>query len=138
MKKTFKNISVFVLAALLVLSTTSFTVHKHFCGSFLVDISLVLPTAGCGMEQAIQPENNCEQSKLPGCCTDKQELVQGQDTLTLDFISVDLQQLFFPTFHTNSHVELSELPLQTSTMVFENGPPLYKQPLYILHDALLI
>lgn len=136
--KTFKNISVFVLAALLVLSTTSFTVHKHFCGSFLVGVSLVVPTAGCGMEQAMQPGDSCEQSKLPGCCTDKEELIQGQDTLKLDLTAVHLQHVLFATLHTNWYIELPALSLQTSTMVFDNGPPVYKQPLYILHDALLI
>lgn len=90
------------------------------------------------MEQTLQPEDSCEQNKLPGCCTDKEELVQGQDILKLDLTAIYLQHVLFATIPINWYIELPESPSQTSTRVFDTSPPGYNQPLYILHDALLI
>ena len=38
------------LALLVLMSTLSFTVEKHFCGDVLVDVSVFTETQKCGME----------------------------------------------------------------------------------------
>ncbi|WP_431167901.1 HYC_CC_PP family protein [Tenacibaculum halocynthiae] len=47
MKSLLYKISSLLLALLLVFSTTSFTVEKHFCGVFLIDVSFLGNADSC-------------------------------------------------------------------------------------------
>jgi|GEM_PF-245622 len=127
----------FFMVVVLVLSTTSFTVHKHFCGSFLVDVSIVVPSSGCGMEQAVAPDS-CEERLAASCCSDKQELVQGQDTLKMDFFAHVLSPAFsVPEVTSWSHPILTAQTQEPHTHR-ANEPPATRRQLYILHDSFLI
>lgn len=50
MFKALKNIGITIMAAIVLCSTLSFSVHKHFCGPFLKDVSVIVPSHGCGVE----------------------------------------------------------------------------------------
>ena len=64
-----------MLMALLVLfSTVSFTVEKHFCGDTLVDVSVFSEAQKCGMEAM-------EILQKKTCCKDEIDIVKGQDEL---------------------------------------------------------
>ena len=52
MKKLVFKIASFLLAVLVCLSTLSFTVDKHYCGDFLVDVSFTGDASDCGMEKS--------------------------------------------------------------------------------------
>tara|TARA_R110002126_G_scaffold77796_3_gene193990 strand:- start:58171 stop:58575 length:405 start_codon:yes stop_codon:yes gene_type:complete len=76
MNKLFLKIASFSLALLVLISTFSFTVDKHYCGDFLVDISFTGEAEGCGMHM--------EKESLPkkkGCCKDEVQKFEGQDKL---------------------------------------------------------
>src|SRR5690606_15745695 len=79
MKKFFLKITSFLLAFLVLLSTVSFTVEKHFCGSFLVDTALFSSADSCGMEVKQDDGYLCTVTKT-SCCSDETILIQGQDT----------------------------------------------------------
>ena len=76
MKKQSFNITSISLAFLVLLSTFSFTVEKHYCGDFLMDVSYVGHAEGCGMEKDASLKNN----KKP-CCKDEVHKIEGQDEL---------------------------------------------------------
>ena len=60
------------MMAILVLSSTfSFAVGKHFCGDFLIDSSIFSETKKCSSEN---------HTKKP-CCKDTLDLIEGQDEL---------------------------------------------------------
>lgn len=87
---THKVTSMF-LAVLVVFSTLSFTVEKHFCGNTLVDVAIFTEVKGCGMEAA-----SMAKMKKP-CCKEEVEIIKGLEDLksnTFDDLSIEQQQFF--------------------------------------------
>ena len=76
MKHFFKKISSVVLSFLVLFSTLSFTVDAHYCGDFLVDVSLTGKTDDCGM----QMDSDATET-MKGCCKDEVQKVEGQEEL---------------------------------------------------------
>lgn len=68
-----KSFSAF-LALLVVFSTVSFTVEKHYCGDVLIDASVFSEVEKCGMEAM-------EKLQKKSCCKDELDFVKGQDEL---------------------------------------------------------
>lgn len=69
-----------LMALLVLLSTVSFTVEKHFCGDVLIDTAVFTEAQKCimeafEMEQALITKKNC--------CKDELEVIKGQDKLKL-------------------------------------------------------
>lgn len=122
---TYKYLSVF-LAALVLFSTISFAVEKHYCHDTLVDVSLFANADKCGGESS-------EGMKKRSCCKDVVEIIQGQDELKLalfDNLSFD-QQLFITSF-TVSYLQLFEsLPRKII-------PHEYYSPPNLIYDIQLI
>ena len=88
MKKLVFKIASFLLAVLVCLSTLSFTVDKHYCGDFLVDVSFTGDASGCGMEKGTVPKKNC--------CKDEVHQVEGQHELlqsSIDDFTIQKEQL---------------------------------------------
>lgn len=83
------------LALLLLASTTSWKVEKHYCLGHVVDISLFAASNGCGMEanDAADQENASQYENA--CCSDETIILQGQDDLAITFhdFTIDQQQL---------------------------------------------
>lgn len=101
-----------VLIAFLVLfSTMSFTVEKHFCGDNLIDVAIFTKVDNCGMDMESVAASNLEKKH---CCKDEIEVVKGQDELnktSFEDLQFD-QQLFLSTF-VYSYINLFEgLPEQ--------------------------
>lgn len=77
-----------VLSFLVLFSTVSFTVEKHFCGDTLVDVSIFSEADKCGMPAM-------EMTQKKSCCKDEIEIVKGQDELkfsTFDDLDFSFQQ----------------------------------------------
>ena len=60
-----------IISALLLLTTTiGFSVSKHYCGSYLVEVSINSEAEPC-----------CDDMETPGCCHDETEFFQLKDDL---------------------------------------------------------
>jgi len=93
------------MALIVMLSTMSFTVDKHFCGSQLVDQAVFSKAETCGMSMSAEEEDHC--------CTNKKVEVQGQDELKISLDSFDFHQQLIITTFTYSYLNLFEsLPKQ--------------------------
>ncbi|WP_339342368.1 hypothetical protein [uncultured Polaribacter sp.] len=98
MKSIFTKISSALLAFLVLFSTLSFTVESHYCGGFLMDISVVGEANDCGMKV----EQKMAKEKI-NCCKDEVIITDGQDELhpasfgTLNFE----KQQFLTTFYSS-------------------------------------
>lgn len=80
------------MAVLLLLSTVSFTVEKHFCGDVLIDVAVFSEVEKCAME-AFEIEQE-QITKVP-CCKDTLDVVEGQNQLAVkafDDLELDQQQ----------------------------------------------
>lgn len=80
------------MAVLVLFSTVSFTVEKHFCGDNLIDVAIFTEAKKCG--------DNMELTSKKSCCKDEVEVVKGQDELKFSsFEDLDFsQQVFITSF----------------------------------------
>ncbi|KGL58625.1 HYC_CC_PP family protein [Polaribacter sp. Hel1_85] len=95
MKHIISKIASFSLALLVLFSTFSFTVEKHYCGEFLMDVSFTGDADNCGMEMEIKS------AKKKNCCKDEIHHIEGQDELqqvSIDDFDISKQQ-FLVAFH---------------------------------------
>lgn len=135
MKKTLQKSGAFVMAFLVLFSTMSFTVEKHFCGQFLVDMAVFSEAETCGMEMHSSSGETEAEDK---CCKEQKISVEGQEELKLNFDQLDLNQQVFLSSFAFSFVNLFEgLPEQV--VPFKNyTPPLLVSDIQLLSQTFLI
>ena len=107
-------------------STTSFAITKHFCGETLVDTAIFSKASTCGMESQkdiLNPLPGCSIVKKD-CCNDVQTLIDGQDELKLQAESITFQQQVFIASFVYSYSNLFE-GLESTVPAYED----YKSPL---------
>ena len=88
MKSLFYKSTSIIMVLMVLLSTMSFTVLEHFCGDFLVDVSIIGNVDSCNMES--------ETSEMNNCCKDEVYHIEGQDTLqkkSSDDLSLSQQKI---------------------------------------------
>jgi len=136
MKKGFQKSVSTVLALLVLASTFSFTVDKHFCGSFLVDQAVFSKALSCGMD--MPSHSGTEVMDQDNCCRNQNITVNGQEELNISFNSMDFDQQVFLAAFTFSFNELFEgLPQQV--IPYKNyTPPLIVKDIPVLNDTFLI
>ena len=101
-KKVLHSMFSVLMAFLVLFSTVSFTIEKHFCGDVLVDVSLFAEAEKCASEAE-------EIIAKIDCCKDTIDVVQGQDELTVKtFDDLDFEQQVFVTTFAYSYVMLFE------------------------------
>lgn len=100
-----------LMAILLLLSTVSFTVEKHFCGDVLIDVAVFSDVEKCKMEAF---EIELEKITKKSCCKDTLDIIEGQDLLTnksFDDLEVASQQ-FLWAYTYSFHALFETLPKQ--------------------------
>ncbi len=121
-----------LLAFLVLFSTVSFTVEKHFCGDILVDVAIFTESNKCAMEaQEILMKKTC--------CKDEVDVIKGQDELkpsSLEDLDFNHQQ-FITTF-TYSYVNLF-LGLEKQIIPHKNySPPNLVADIQVLDQVFII
>jgi len=137
MKAFFTKISSILLALLVLCSTFSFTVEKHFCGEFLVDVSYFGDTDYCGDEIGV---NSCDTgSKITKkkCCKDEVEQIEGQDDLKMSSVEkITFEQQFAVLFAITYH-NLFVSPTNNNSYK-EYSPPKLVTDIQVLHEVFII
>ena len=138
MKKRLHRVFSCLMAFLLLASTTSWTIGKHYCMGHLVDVSLFEEAEDCGMAMTTSESDNLLISDENSCCNDELIVVEGQDDLQLSFenISVD-QQLFLVAF-TYSYFNLVEISSERPLLNEYYPPPLIVKDIQLLDEVFLI
>ncbi|WP_370103834.1 hypothetical protein, partial [Winogradskyella sp.] len=67
------------LSFLVLFSTLSLTVEKHFCGDILIDVAIFTESEKCAME-AFEMEK--EKITKMSCCKDEIDILDGIDQIT--------------------------------------------------------
>ncbi|WP_378187437.1 hypothetical protein ACE939_03745 [Aquimarina sp. W85] len=134
----FKFMAAF-MACIVVLTTMSFTVDMHFCGTTMVDFSFIQQTKSCGMDKVL----NTADCKFPliskkSCCSDTQLTVKGQDELKNSWDSTTFVSQVFVASFLYSYTLLFDVK---DTLVLPK--PDYRQTwvlqdLYLLHQSFII
>ena len=130
MKKAFQHSVSIAMALLVLFSTFSFTVDKHFCGSFLVDKAVFSEAKTCGMEMETSTEDSC--------CTNEKVAVEGQDELKHQFDSLNLNQQVFLTGFTYSYIFIFEDFSKEISPFRDYSPPLLVKDIQLEDQVFLI
>ena len=126
------------MALLLLLSTISWKVEKHYCMGRLMDTAFFVDVDDCGMDMALSNMDNPEFEKENPCCDDEVVVIEGQDDLKLSFNDLDIGQQTFLVAFTHSYIDLfSNLQQQRGLNEFY-PPPLLVKDLQLLDEVYLI
>ena len=128
---TYKYLSVF-LAFLVLFSTFSFAVEKHYCHDTLVDVSLFANAEKCSSESG-------DTMKKKSCCKDEVDVVEGQDELKIaSFEDFDFeQQKFILSFAVSYRILFQSLPKETIPFK-DYAPPKLVYDIQVLDQVFLI
>ena len=125
------------MAVVVLFSTTSFTMHMHYCGDTLVDKSYFVKAESCGMETPgpVLP-SDCETVKKD-CCSEDQLTFEGQDELKPSHELSLKQQVFVATF-VGAYLNLFESAEKSPDFGKHYLPPPLIKSIYKLDEVYLI
>jgi len=137
MKSKLHKILSIALAFVVLTSTMSFTINKHFCGGTLVDTALFVEAQTCGMEQ--QVSNDSESSNVKSnCCSTEKLVIEGQDNLKLDFSTFDLPSKSFITSFVYLYINQFDNVANKNIHFRDYSPPLIVKDIQVLDEVYLI
>ena len=109
MKKIISNIRVFLLTALVLFSSVSFTVEKHLCGGYVFSESFFGNTEKCGMDDDdCELANNSISYSKKSCCKDEIQLINGSVFEKTPVLKLDNIQRNFIIFNLTDAVLFSQ------------------------------
>lgn len=120
------------LSLLVLFSTVSFTIEKHYCGDTLVDVSIFTEAEKCGMEAQ-------DMLQKKSCCKDEVDVVQGQDELkapSFEDLNIEQQQLLVA--FTQSYSSLFESLPKEVVAHTDYSPPNLVYDIQVLDQVFLI
>ncbi|WP_233267629.1 HYC_CC_PP family protein [Algibacter sp. L1A34] len=137
MKQVSHKIMSFVMAIVVLCSTTSFTLNMHYCGDSLVETAMFHKAEGCGMEMQKPATKDCKITEK-NCCSDKELVVDGQDELQLQVDAISFEQQFFIASFVYTYINLFEGLDHTNSSYEAYQPPLIDKQLFKLDETYLI
>lgn len=119
------------MAILVLFSTVSFTIEKHYCAGNLIDVAIFTEVDKCG--------DNMEELSMKSCCMDEVEVIKGQDELKYSsFEEIDFEKQIFLTTFVYSYTNLYEsLPKQIIPFK-DYSPPNLVYDIQVLDQIFLI
>lgn len=139
MRKVFSKIVAITLAFVVLFSTVSFSVGKHFCGDILVDVSLFKEASSCGMEMGATSTSGCETVKM-NCCKDVQVIIEGQENLKDTPVNNSLTpvQIYAMVGFVYESLKRFDPEAPKVIVLEEYIPPLLMKDLQVQHQTFLI
>ncbi len=127
------------MACLVLFSTLSFTVEKHYCGRFLVDTAIFSKAKDCGMS-VINHSNDTgkEEMKKMSCCKDEITIYEGQNELKMSFDQIDFDTQIFISSFLYSYIDLFSASEKESVFFKEYSPPELVYDILVLQETFLI
>lgn len=126
------------MAFLVLLSTISWKVEKHYCMGRLMDMALFLEVDDCGMGmEGLELEEDAKEAK-DSCCNDEVIFLEGQDTLTASFEDLEYEQQVFLTVFTHAYRSIFEVPISSFVPHEHYPPPQLTEDIKLLYQVFLI
>lgn len=130
------------MAVLVLFSTLSISIEKHYCGEHLVDVAIFAEAEKCGMEAAdIGLESSGEDSSFMknSCCKNVVDLLEGQDELSLEKTKKlnNHQKVFIFSF-AYTFAGLFEHEPQNHSPFEHYVPPNFVDDIQVLNEVFLI
>lgn len=126
------------MAFVVMSSTMSFSVNKHYCMDMLVDVSFVLPADTCGMDRYTPDMKEGVQLRAVPCCADEHIAFEGQGEIELpsQWTPGDLD-VFVAAFVYSYHMLFSEETIE-NPQFRGYSPPLIVRDLPVIYETYLI
>ena len=132
-----KKISTTLLSFIVLFSSMSFTIDKHYCGNNLMDVSYFGDADNCGSEE-VTMNSRTSLIKQNNCCKDETTLLESSIFNKEKFINlqhVDAEVLFFKA---NSYLgTYKDIAIEIEYYT-DFSPPDIAQDIQVLHQAFLI
>jgi hypothetical protein len=138
MKEFSHKILAVLMSFVVLFSTTSFAITKHYCGDTLIDTAVFNKAETCGMEMDLDSTvEGCSVIK-ENCCNDEQILIDGQDEVQIQFDKISFEQKVFIASFIYSYVNLFE-GLEKNVSSFEEYvSPIVTNQIYKIDESYLI
>lgn len=138
MKKTLHHTMSIAMALLLMASTISWKVEKHYCMGHVMDVSFFLPAENCGMESSLDA-NTTEKIKVENsCCDDEVIFIAAQDDLQASANDFTLDHQLFVLAFTYSYNNLFEFGEAHNLLSEYYPPPIIVKDIQLLDNVFLI
>jgi len=120
------------MALLLLASTVSWTVGRHYCMGRLMNVSLFEHAADCGMtETSFSTEKK-------SCCNDEMIVIDVQDDLKISLENILLDKQQFLVAYTLSYINLLKVGSEQEVLYNYYPPPLLVKNIQLLDEVFLI
>ncbi len=142
MYKRFQQFISVAMALLVLISTLSLSIEKHYCGDHLVDVAFFTDVQKCGTEvsdMGLEASDADTVLTKNSCCKDVVDLLEGQDELSLEKTK-DLntnQKVFIMSF-ASVFSGLNLLEPKNSKQFEHYSPPKVVEDIQILNEVFLI
>jgi len=137
MKTFLKQISATLLSLVVLFSSMSFTIDKHYCGETLVDMSIFGQAENCGMEE-MEIDPDAKRIKKKKCCKDETIIVESPtfDKEKIIFLqAIDIDFVFSYAF---SYINLYQDIAIAEEFYKDFSPPDVELNILALHQVFLI
>ena len=126
------------MAILLLLSTTSWKVEKHYCMGHLMDVALFADVDTCGMNMFFVNNAETLEERENSCCNDEVIFVEGQDDLKLSFNDLETNQQYFLITFNNTYNSLFRAQTVQFVPHEQYPPPKLIKDIQLLDEVYLI
>lgn len=136
MKKLVTKILATFLSLIVLMSSMSFTIDKHFCGETLVDISYFGKAEDCGMKMNISSEMRSMKKKK--CCKNVTEFIEFDAFDQEKVQTISTHDIEFLVFHIYSYLNLYQDLKLDKEFYKDFSPPDIPKNIQVLHETFLI
>lgn len=136
MREVFRKITAVLMVAILLLSTTSFSIYKHFCGDNLVAISTEKVDSCCDSE--INIKSNKLNFSEKDCCKNETSYKDIQIFDTTNSVKITKSQSLFLTSLYYNFIEKSTYVNTTKNYYKDFSPPKLVSNKQVLFQTFLI
>jgi len=134
MRRILIKIAASLMALLVLFSTFSFTVEKHYCKGFLVDVSYIGKAGGCCIKT-----DTAIVYKKKNCCKSEVQQIEGQEALHQNpDLKVDVKKQQFLTAFFTSYKNLLIDKKSEGTNYKYSSPPDNLLDYQVLYQVFLI
>ena len=138
MKELSHKILAVLMTFVVLFSTTSFAITKHFCGDTLIDTAVFNKAETCGMEMDLASTvEGCSVVK-ENCCNDQQILIDGQDEVQIQFDNISFEQQTFIASFIYTYINLFEGLDKNVSSFEEYKPPIVINQIFKIDESYLI
>ncbi len=126
------------LALIVLCSTLSFTVEKHYCGPFLVDIAVFKHAKKCDMDTSVTDVGKDMEGQTMSCCHDDVELLKTQDELNTNAYDTLSFDVFFVIAYGTTFLTTPSALTAHHSSFYEHPPPLVIKQRFKRYETYLI